>query len=189
VPARDTQDERQLIHRCVEGDQQAFAELVRRHRPAIVSLSYRLSGSVAEAEDIAQDSFIRAWQALPRFRGDAAFRTWMYRIATNTALQYLRRRRPQVDIEELPLAASDDPEGSAVVAEQRNLVQHTILRLPAESRLVLVLREYHDLSYKEIAATLQVPLGTVMSRLHYARQWLREQLPRQLYSARSSHDG
>jgi RNA polymerase sigma-70 factor (ECF subfamily) len=137
---------------------------------------YRLCGDAVQAEDIAQDVFLRAWQALPGFRGQAAFRTWLYRIASNVAMEQLRHAKPTVDIEGIPLAAQDTPEDAALHTEQCAAVQAAVLQLPLQSRLVLILREYEGLSYKEIASTLDIPIGTVMSRLNYARQRLQQDL-------------
>ncbi len=173
-------DEAELIRDSIAGDNPAFGELVKRHRSFVMALAYRLCGDRARAEDIAQDVFIRVWQALPGFRFQAAFRTWLYRIATNVAIEQLRHARPTADIESIPLAASDTPEDSALRTEQGRAVRDAVLRLPPQSRLVLILREYEGLSYKEIASTLDIPIGTVMSRLNYARQRLHRDLARHI---------
>jgi RNA polymerase sigma-70 factor (ECF subfamily) len=169
-------DEARLIRDSVAGDESAFAELVRRHRSFVLALVYRLCGDASQADDIAQDTFLRAWQALPRFRGQAALRTWLYRIASNVAIEQMRHAKPTVDIESVPLAAPDAPEDCALRTEQCRAVRDAVLQLPLHSRLVLILREYEGLSYKEIASTLDIPIGTVMSRLSYARQRLQRDL-------------
>lgn len=169
-------DEARLIRDSMAGNQTAFAELVRRHRPFVLALVYRLCGDAVQAEDIAQDVFVRVWQALPGFRFQAAFRTWLYRIATNVAIEQLRQVKPVADIESMPLVARDTPEDSALRAEECRAVRDAVLRLPLQSRLVLILREYEGLSYREIASTLDIPIGTVMSRLNYARQHLQKDL-------------
>lgn len=169
-------DEARLIGDSMAGDQLAFAELIRRNRSFVLALVYRLCGDAAQAEDIAQDVFVRVWQALPGFRFQAAFRTWLYRIATNLAIERLRQVKLAVDIEKIPLAAEDTPEDAALQEEQCRVVRDAVLRLPLQSRLVLILREYEGLSYKEIASTLDIPIGTVMSRLNYARQHLQKDL-------------
>ena len=165
-------DEAELIRNSIAGDKPAFAELVMRHRSFVTALAYRLCGDLARAEDIAQDAFVRVWQALPGFRGQAAFRTWLYRIVSNVAMEELRSTRPTLDIDEADLSTANTPEKEALRAEQRRAVRRAILQLPLQSRLVLILREYEELSYKEIASTLDIPIGTVMSRLNYARQRL-----------------
>ena len=169
-------DEAELIRDSIAGDNPSFAELVRRHRSFVLALAYRLCGDRAQAEDIAQDVFVRVWQALPGFRFQAAFRTWLYRIATNVAIEQLRHVKPTADIEDIPLAAQDTPEDTALRTEQCRAVRDAVLQLPLQSRLVLILREYEGLCYKEIASTLDIPIGTVMSRLNYARQRLHQDL-------------
>lgn len=169
-------DEARLIYDSIAGSQLAFAELVRRHRSFVLALAYRLCGDAAQAEDIAQDAFLRAWQALPGFRGQSAFRTWLYRVASNVAIEQLRHDRPAVDIDSTTLAAQNTPEDSALHTEQCRAVRDAVLQLPLQSRLVLILREYEGLSYKEIASALDIPIGTVMSRLNYARQRLHRDL-------------
>lgn len=168
--------ETQLICDTIAGDKASYAELVRRYRSFVIALAYRLCGDAAQAEDIAQDVFVRVWQALPGFRGQAAFRTWLYRVASNIAIEQLRHAKPVIDIDNIPLATQDTPEDVALQTEQSRVVREAVLRLPAQSRLVLILREYEGLSYKEIAATLDIPIGTVMSRLNYARRRLQRDL-------------
>ncbi len=138
---------------------------------------YRMCGDANLAEDAAQEAFIRAWKHLPNYQPRSPFRNWLYRIATNAARDTLRRERETVDVDDLPLAApSVGPEEAAERTERGERVQQAVLALPEASRTVLVLREYEGLSYKEIADTLNIPIGTVMSRLNYARKRLRESL-------------
>ena len=134
---------------------------------------YRMCGDVQLAEDAAQEAFIRAWQKLPGYQPRSPFRNWLYRIATNVALDTLRRERETVDLDDVPLQNPHaGPEVSVERAEQAELVRAAVLALPPASRAVLVLREYEGLSYRQIAETLGIPLGTVMSRLNYARTHL-----------------
>lgn len=176
MPGQGSPDESEWIHRSQAGDTRAYGRLVERHRPFVVSLAYRLCGSTAEAEDVAQDAFLHAWQALPRFRGDSSFRTWIYRITSNVAFERLRKQ-PVLPLGDDNMPVGDvTPETLALRSERQGSVRRAIARLPSESRLVLVLREYEGLSYQEISDVAGIPLGTVMSRLHYARQWLRQQL-------------
>jgi RNA polymerase sigma-70 factor (ECF subfamily) len=175
VPSTAT--ELELITQAQQGDRRAFGELVHRHREGIVNVVYRMCGDANLAEDAAQEAFIRAWQHLPSYRPRSPFRNWLYRIATNVALDTLRRERETVDIDVLPLSASDKgPEAALVGKERGERVRQAVLALPPASRAVLVLREYEELSYREIAGTLDIPIGTVMSRLNYARNRLRESL-------------
>lgn len=171
------QDEQELIVQAQQGDRGAFGELVRLHREGVVNVVYRMCGDANLAEDAAQEAFIRAWQHLPGYRPQSAFRNWVYRIATNAALDVLRRERETVDVDALPL--SDPGSGPETTVEDRErgaYVRQAVLDLPEASRAVLVLREYEGLSYREIADVLSIPIGTVMSRLNYARNWLRERL-------------
>jgi RNA polymerase sigma-70 factor (ECF subfamily) len=175
APSAET--ELELITQAQQGDRRAFGELVRRHRKGAVNVVYRMCGDANLAEDAAQEAFIRAWQHLPSYRPRSPFRNWVYRIATNAALDLLRRERETVDVDTLSLASSDKgPEAMVERGERGKRVQQALLALPPASRAVLVLREYEGLSYREIADTLDIPIGTVMSRLNYARHRLRESL-------------
>lgn len=166
-----------LITRAQGGDRAAFGELVRRYREGVVNLVYRMCGDANLAEDVAQECFIRAWQHLPGYQPRSPFRNWLYRIATNLAIDAVRRERETVDVDALPLASSDSGPQAAVERQERGeLVRRAVLALPTASRAALVLREYGGLSYREIAGTLGIPMGTVMSRLNYARTLLREAL-------------
>jgi RNA polymerase sigma-70 factor (ECF subfamily) len=174
-PAAET--ELELITQAQQGDRRAFGELVRCHREGVVNVVYRMCGDTNLAEDAAQEAFIRAWQHLPGYRPRSPFRNWVYRIATNVALDSLRRERETVDIDALSLATSDEgPEATVEGKERGERVRQAVLALPSASRAVLVLREYEGLSYQEIADTLDIPMGTVMSRLNYARNRLRQSL-------------
>jgi RNA polymerase sigma-70 factor (ECF subfamily) len=172
-----TETETALVIRAQKGDRNAFGELVRQHHPGVVNVVYRMCGDVALAEDAAQDAFIQAWLHLPTFRPGTSLRNWLYRIAVNAALDALRRepKTPFADVESLsmpdPLAG---PEAIFLQKERALIVQRAILALAETSRAVLILREYGGLSYQEIAFTLDIPLGTVMSRLNYARERLKE---------------
>jgi RNA polymerase sigma-70 factor (ECF subfamily) len=136
-----------------------------------------MCGDVELAEDAAQDAFIKAWQNLHRYQPKAPFRNWVYRIATNAALDLLRRKRKTVDIDLIPMkSSSPSPEVAAEKTERAAFIKNAVLDLPPASRSVLILREYEGLSYREIADTLNIPLGTVMSRLNYARKQLRQSL-------------
>ncbi len=169
--------EHDLINLAQKGDRHAFGELVLRHRKGVINVVYRMCGDAHMAEEAAQEAFIRAWQNLPKYRPRSPFRNWVYRIATNAALDMLRREREMVDIDKLPLVASGQgPEATLESKERGERVRQAVLALPLASRAVLVLREYEGLSYREIGETLEIPLGTVMSRLNYARNRLRKLL-------------
>jgi len=177
VSGQPAEIELELIAKAQQGDRQAFGELVRRHREGVINVVYRMCGDANLAEDAAQEAFIRAWQHLSNYRPRSPFRNWVYRIATNVTLDVLRRERETVDIDTLSLASSDEgPEAMVERGERGERVRQAVLALPPASRAVLVLREYEGLSYREIADTLGIPIGTVMSRLNYARNRLRESL-------------
>ena len=170
-----------LVQRAQKGDREAFGEIVRRNRAGVINVVYRMCGDACLAEDAAQTAFIHAWQKLsayrPQNRAQGSLRSWLYRIAVNAALDMLRKERPHLDIETAPLASPNNGLESLVENQERQRrVQQAVLALPEASRAVLVLREYEGLSYQEIAQTLDIPLGTVMSRLNYARNLLLESL-------------
>ena len=177
-PVVDEQaDEHELIAQAKRGDRAAFGELVRRHRKGVVNVVYRMSGDVNLAEDAAQEAFIRAWQHLSDYRPRSPFRNWLYRIATNAARDALRRDMGALDIDDLPVVdPGQGPEDALEGQERADHVRQAVLDLPPASRAVLILREYEGLSYKEIAETLKIPMGTVMSRLNYARKLMLETL-------------
>lgn len=168
-----------LIVRAQQGDRNAYGELVRSHHRGVVNVIFRMCGDMELAQDAAQEAFIQAWLHLPAFRPGSSLRNWLYRIAINAALDVLRRSKPLADtaIEDLSLPDPQDGPETALLQKERALaVQQAILGLSQASRSVLVLREYGELSYVEIAAALDIPLGTVMSRLNYARQQLKQAL-------------
>lgn len=140
---------------------------------------YRMCGDMGLAEDAAQDAFIQAWLHLPSFRPGTSLRNWLYRIAVNAALDVIRRgpKQPFANLETLSMPDPQAGPEAVLLQKERTLaVQKAILSLTEASRAVLVLREYGGFSYQEIAAALDIPLGTVMSRLNYARDRLKELL-------------
>ncbi len=171
--------ESSLIRLAQTGDRNAFGELVRRHYGPVVNVVYRLCGDIRLAEDMAQETFLKAWMKLPTYRPEYRLRNWLYRIALNASVDVLRRRREEtVDeqiLDELPEQAAS-PETILMEKEQTAMVQQALKSLPEASRSVLVLREYGDLTYQEIAQVLTIPIGTVMSRLNSARTLMRETL-------------
>lgn len=176
-------NEMELVVSAQNGDRNAFSELVRVHAQGVLNVIYRLFGDAQIAEDAAQETFLRAWQNLPSYRPGTPLRNWLYRIAVNAGTDMLRKERRILpdNIEDLNL--TDEHPGLETVVSQNQrarLVQNAILSLPEASRAVLVLREYEGLSYQEISSTLDIPLGTVMSRLSYARNTLKAKLQPQL---------
>lgn len=170
-------DDRDLIARAQQGDRQAFTELVCRHQNAVVGLIYRMCGDPQQAEDAAQEAFVRVWQNLKNYKPQHAFRSWLYRIAANAALDTLRRERPSTELGSLNLADPlAGPEQAAEENQRVAQVRRAITRLSPPLRIVLILREYQELSYHEISEALEIPTGTVMSRLNTARSQLRQEL-------------
>jgi RNA polymerase sigma-70 factor, ECF subfamily len=165
------------ITQAQKGNKAAFGHLVERYRRLVVSVAYRQGLELSAAEDVAQETFLRAWLALPQYRPAAgSWRAWLCRIAINQAIDHHRRERPHHDLDE------QVPDGRAGPAEQTEtraraqMVRQALDQLPPASRAALILSEYEALSYAEIAAALDIPMGTVMSRLNYARRRLRELL-------------
>ncbi len=178
LATQTAESELELTTRARQGDRDAFAELVRSHYPGLVRVIFRLCGDAALAEDAAQETFIKAWLHLTAFEPGTSLKSWLYRIGVNTALDALRRgRKAPVDLEAVRAEdSSAGPEEALLQKERAKSVQAAILSLSEANRTILVLREYGGLSYAEIAAALDVPAGTVMSRLNYARNRLRELL-------------
>lgn len=172
-----------LVQRAQAGDKGAFDALVLKYQHKVVKLVGRYVRSAAEAEDVAQEAFIKAYRALPRFRGDSAFYTWLYRIAINTAKNAMAARiRNPVDFDynrgdeesaadiESRMTDTATPEALAMTEEIRSTVNAAIEALPEDLRTAIVLRELEGLSYEEIAAAMECPVGTVRSRIFRARE-------------------
>jgi RNA polymerase sigma-70 factor, ECF subfamily len=173
-----------LVRRVQSGDKGAFDALVRKYQHKLVKLVMRYVRNPAEAEDIAQEAFIKAYRALPQFRGDSAFYTWLYRIAINTAKNAVvsRDRSPieyNIDRHDATeesyemqgrMKDSETPEGLVLTDEIRRTVNAAIEALPEDLKTAIVLRELDGLSYEEIAAAMDCPVGTVRSRIFRARE-------------------
>jgi RNA polymerase sigma-70 factor, ECF subfamily len=180
-------DDQALIERCRRGDAAAFEPLVERYRERVWRLTYNYLRDREEARDAAQEAFVRAWQALPSFRGQSAFYTWLFRIAMNVATDRARQRAArrralgseQVSEEEAKRVMVDpqaSPDDLAAKAEQRARIRQALDTLPEHHRAIIMLSDLQGLSYREIAEVLDIPMGTVMSRLHNARKRLRRVL-------------
>ena len=172
-----SRSDNELVAKSLQGDTIAFGTLILRYRKLVLGIAYRVSSDAELAEDIAQETFIRVWDKLSTFRPEGNLKGWLCRIAANLTIDALRRQKPTVDIAKIVAAASDEgPEAAVVRREQAAAVRAAMMRLPLHSRAILVLREYEALSYKEIADVLDIPLGTVKSRLSDARRRLQEEL-------------
>jgi RNA polymerase sigma-70 factor (ECF subfamily) len=171
----------QLVARAQQGDKRSFDLLVLKYQHKVLALVRRFVRDPVEAEDIAQEAFVKAYRALASFRGESAFYTWLYRIAVNAAKNALdsRKRRPgsDVDIDEIEefafsdsLRVEENPESLLASEDLQRVVQETLAGLPDELRQALVLREFEGMSYEEIAAEMSCPIGTVRSRIFRARE-------------------
>lgn len=170
--------ERELIRLAQQGDAEAFGQLVIQHQRAVFNIAYRMVGNRQEAEDVAQESFVKTYQALDRFDRDRPFAPWLYRITTNTALNWIKRRRPEVELEEetLRVTATPGPEAQTIAAESSERLRAAIATLPPDYRAAIELRHFQGLSYQEMSTVLGVPLSDVKSWLFRARRRLREAL-------------
>ena len=178
----------QLVKRVQKGDKGAFDLLVLKYQHKIVNLVMRYVRDPEVALDITQESFIKAYRALPRFRGDSAFYTWIYRIAVNTAKNHLaaQRRRPtdiELDLQDpeqydlhAKLKETDTPEGVSISNEVQEILERAIAALPEDLRMAIILRELDGMSYEEIAQTMDCPVGTVRSRIFRARDAIGKKL-------------
>ncbi len=179
-------EDHQLITECLQGDPTAFGVLVRRYQDRLYNTVYRMVGSTEDAQDVVQEAFLNAYQALDGFKGDSLFFTWLYRIAVNTAISYKRKRRIALSLDagrngdqgiELPDPSEFNRPGHALEqAEQERRIQTALNRLSAEHRAVLIMKDMEGQKYEAMAAILQVPIGTIRSRLHRARLELRDLL-------------
>ena len=177
VLIQTAETETSLIEQAQNGDRNAFGELVRCHYEGVVQVVYRMCGDTGLAEDATQEAFLRAWVNLPFFQPKSPLRNWLYRIALNAALDVLRRKPEETLEDEQAWMLTDQaagPETALIEKERVTLLQQAMKALPEAARSALILREYSELSYQEIANVLEVPIGTVMSRLNYARNRLRE---------------
>ena len=164
----------ELIHRSQAGDTDAFDELVTKYRTKIFSMIYGIVGNECDAWDLAQESFLKAWRSIHRFRGRSSFYTWLYRITTNVTIDSLRRkcRRSEVELDDAIPSLLPGPGVNYERAEIREQVHAALAQLTPEQRAVIVLKEIEDLQCQEIADILDLLLGTVMSRLFYGRKKL-----------------
>ncbi len=178
-------NESELVSKAQNGDRNAYGELVRTHSQGVLNVVYRMCGNSDLAEDAAQEAFIQAWLKISSYQKKASFKSWLYRIAVNAAVDMLRKEKRILPntIEDLNLSDSrPSPESLLASSEKAELIRGAVLSLPNASRAVLVLREYEGLSYQEIAESLEIPIGTVMSRLSYARKLLKEKLETHFFS-------
>lgn len=168
----------EILVQAASGNTGAFAQLVRQYRPQVLRVAYGIVGSAEEAEDVAQEVFIKVWNNLPRYRAQGSLANWLYRITVNVALDALRRKGNELSLDDWQHDPAERPEEAILRSDEEERVRRALAALPPGARSALILREYEQLSYKEIAEVLQIPIGTVMSRLNYARTLLKERLAR-----------
>jgi len=183
VDGWDVNDDLELVTRTLAGDQAAFGELVQQHQRIVYNLTYRMLGEAREAEDAAQETFLRAYEHLARYDPNRSFKTWLLAIASNHCIDRLRKRRlTWLSLDEpLPphpalTSKTTAPEESAIEVESSAAMQAMLGDLPPDYRIVIVLRYWYDMSYVEIAETLETTESAVKSRLFRARQALAEKL-------------
>ncbi len=176
--SRGVNEDAGLIARSVAGDLEAYDRLVAVHQDRIYQVAYRITGNHEDASDAAQETFLNAFRSLARFRGAASLSTWLHRIAVNAALDLIRRRPPQptVPLESVTVSGGTEPEDAASRSDVQRRINQAIASLPAEQRVVVVLRDLQGLPYEDIASVLQIPPGTLRSRLSRSREALRRLL-------------
>jgi RNA polymerase sigma-70 factor, ECF subfamily len=180
-----------LVRRCQAGDSRAFDALVTKYRGKVYAMSYHLVQNETEAWDLSQEAFIKAWRALPNFKGDSAFYTWLFRIAHNVAYDWLRKKKIRAEGNEFDDSRADHgiaagaetvprgapaPDTAMKQAELGQRIREAISQLSPDHQQAILLREVEGCSYEEIATAMNCSVGTVMSRLFYARKKLQEML-------------
>ncbi|QHG83591.1 RNA polymerase sigma factor [Rhodococcus rhodochrous] len=168
-------NETELIERCRSGDRAAFAALVEPSRTQVWAVCVQITGNRHDAEDALQDALIAAWQNLDKFRGTSRFGSWLYRIASNAALAIVRKRR-EIPDDEIDLGRTSTVPGPADRVVDTDAVRHALAQLPEQFRVAVVLREYAQMSYAEIAEHQNVPVATVKTRINRGRAQLVELL-------------
>ena len=186
-PAQAEVSDQDLVHLCQNGDTEAFDQLVGRYRTRVFGMIYNMVHSEQDAWDLAQDSFLKAWKSIGRFRGQSSFYTWIYRIVMNVTIDWLRKKQvkgtgaefnDEVQLREVDPASRTLPKADAaphermVHGEIRQRIDQAIAQLSPEHRAVILMKEMEDMQYHEIAEALGCSIGTVMSRLFYARKKL-----------------
>lgn len=179
------QADNSLVEQAKQGDQKAFAQLIEQNQKRIYSLAFRMTGNHEDALDVSQEAFLKAWKALPNFKEESSFSTWLYRLASNCAIDLIRKHKRQQesslttdfqDQESAELQVPDErycPQLALAQKELSTTIQEGLLLLPEHHRQVLVMREISGMSYQEISTTLDLDLGTVKSRIARGRANLR----------------
>ncbi len=167
-------EDHELIQRCKNGDVEAFEMLVKKYHNQAINIAYSLLGNQADGEDIAQESFIKIYRGIGGFKEESSFSTWLYRIVVNTAYDFLRRKKhTPVSLDNLKYSPSVPPQETEFLGS-KELINDALAKIPFEYRAALILRELEGLSYKEIAETLKISIGTVESRISRGRAMLKD---------------
>ena len=186
-------NEARLIERALAGDDQAFAELLKRYRQPLYHMIFKMVHNKEEAEDLVQEAFIKAFKALGSFNEEYAFSTWLYKIAVNNCIDYLRKKRLQTFSYDKPMEMKDGalrreyadyeptPDNRLLSAEKSRIINRAIDELPPKYRTVIVLRHREEYSYEDIAEKLNLPLGTVKARIFRAREMLKRKLKGKIF--------
>jgi len=175
--SRGVNEDAGLIARSVAGDLEAYDRLVAVHQDRIYQVAYRITGNHEDAWDAAQEAFLHAFRSLARFRGAASLSTWLHRIAVNAALDLIRRLpQPTVPLESVTVSGGTEPADAASRSDVQRRINQAIASLPTEQRVVVILRDLQGLSYEDIASVVQIPPGTLRSRLSRGREALRRLL-------------
>jgi RNA polymerase sigma-70 factor (ECF subfamily) len=179
VSDRGETSDRELVGRFQAGDSEAFVELMRRHERRVYNIAFRMLGRQEDAHDATQDAFLSCYRHLASFRGDSAFSTWIHRIAVNACNDLLRKRSPMLSLDdELGPEPPPSPDHADQAAGATD-VQRALMEVPPDFRVVLILHEVQDVPVEEIARALELPIGTVKSRLHRGRAALGRALVRE----------
>ena len=180
--------DKQLVERVRRGDKRAFDLLILKYQHKIISIVGRYLGDQNDVQDVSQETFIKAYRAIPNFRGESAFYTWLYRIAVNTAKNHLvskSRRPPNIDVDiddgefqnnSAGLRDNESPQASLATSQMEQVIFRSIENLPSELRIAVTLREFDGLSYEEIAKIMNCPVGTVRSRIFRAREAIEKKI-------------
>lgn len=181
-------EDKELIANAIAGNQEAFKRLMKKYHNAIAHLIMRMVGNQGDVEDLTQEAFIKAFNSLPSFNDEFAFSTWLYKIATNNCIDYLRKRKLKTFSIDRPIYSEDSqqqyeipddtniPDGEILRDQQTSAIQRAIDALPEKYRLVIIMRHQEERSYEEIALELDLPLGTVKAHIFRAREMLYKQL-------------
>jgi len=175
-------DDASLVTRCLQGERDAFDAIVERHRRAVYQVCYRFVNNHEDASDLSQETFVRAWRGLSRFKGNAALSTWLYRIAVNVCLNRVSAKKPEtepIETDRFVDTQTEDPGAGVLRDERAAAVRRAIAALPEKQRATLVLRAYHDLSHQQIADILGSSVGAVKANFFHALNNLKKILGRE----------